>query len=355
MNSLKEWGNNQKVLIIIGFDLLILGVTFFYEKSVFFYFILLINIIILFSVIPIIYLIKLHKQPISPEEYYLEAIETNYMCMDESLLTKIFEIRISNIRQSVFSYLILIATFTLTIAFNPEAYNYFNEPILGVSGSKIVIAVGVIGILVSVFTIFGIDRLTLKELKHVCKTKKKLKQLKERNISSPTQETPTTNEDTHEHGNDKAFSYQNMNSANQDKTQTIKNSADIIALVEDAIKNKDASIIEKIEDKNHLKYMQKVVEVGILKNGLIFSIPSVSIGIGISIGIIAIGVSFLVVTIPIDNLSKITYPVGGVIIICMGIYYGIKAKKLDGEFEEIKRDIEFMRDFILEIEGKLLK
>jgi hypothetical protein len=39
----------------------------------------------------------------------------------------------------------------------------------------------------------------------------------------------------------------------------------------------------------------------------------------------------------------------------MGIYYGIKAKKLDGEFEEIKRDIEFMRDFILEIEGKLLK
>jgi hypothetical protein len=243
----------------------------------------------------------------------------------------------------------------LTIAFNPEAYNYFNEPILGVSGSKIVIAVGVIGILVSVFTIFGIDRLTLKELKHVCKTKKKLKQLKERNISSPTQETPTTNEDTQEHGNNKAFSYQNMNSARQDKTQTIKSSTDIIALVEDAIKNEDSSVIEKIEDKNHLKYMQKVVEVGILKNGLIFSIPSVSIGIGISIGIIAIGVSFLVVTIPIDNLSKITYPVGGVIIICMGIYYGIKAKKLDGEFEEIKRDIEFMRDFILEIEGKLLK
>jgi uncharacterized membrane protein len=78
MNSLKEWGNNQKVLIIIGFDLLILGVTFFCEKSVFFYFILLINIIILFSVIPIIYLIKLHKQPISPEEYYLEAIETKF-------------------------------------------------------------------------------------------------------------------------------------------------------------------------------------------------------------------------------------------------------------------------------------
>ena len=27
-----------------------------------------------------------------------------------------------------------------------------------------------------------------------------------------------------------------------------------------------------------------------------------------------------------DNLSKITYPVGGVIIICMGIYYDIKKK-----------------------------
>lgn len=187
------------------------------------------------------------------------------------------------------------------------------------------------------------------------KSKKKLKQLKEPDISSSIQETVITHEDSPKHETNKIFSHKNKNSIYQDKIQTIKNSTDIIALVEDAIKNKDTSIIEKIEDKNHLKYMQKVVEVGILKNGLIFSIPSVSIGIGISIGIIAIGVSFLVVTIPIDNLSKITYPVGGVIIICMGIYYGIKAKKLDGEFEEIKRDIEFMRDFILEIEGKLLK
>lgn len=206
-----------------------------------------------------------------------------------------------------------------------------------------------------VFATFGIDRLTLKELKHVCETKKKLKQL-ERNISSPTQETPTTNEDTHEHGNNKAFSYQNMNSVSQDKTQTIKSSTDIIALVEDAIKNKDTSVIKKIEDKNHLKYMQKVVEVEILRTDLIFSIPSVSIGIkGIILGTIAIGLSIFLVAIPIDNLPKIISPLVGVIIIGVGIYYYIKANKLDREFEKIKRHIEFMHDFILEIEEKLLK
>ena len=321
MNSLDEWWKNkevyQKVLIVIGVvDLLILGVTFFYEKLVFFDFRLL-NIIILFDMIliPALYLIMLCKQPISPEEYYLKNINDNYMYMDESLLTKIFEIRISNKRQSVFAYLFLFVTFTLTMSFNPEAYNYFKVTIG--SGSTLLIAVGVIGILVLVFYTFGIDRLTLKELEILYKAKKKLRQLKERNISSPIQETSITNEDTHEYENNKAFSYQNVNSANQDKTQTIKNSKDIIALVEDAIKNKDASVIEKIEDKNHLKYMQKVVEVGILRKCLISSIPSLYIGNkGIILGLIAIGVSFFLVAIPIDNLSKITFPLGGVIIIC---------------------------------------
>lgn len=172
MNSLKEWWNNKKVyqkvlIIIVELDLLILilGVTFFYENLVFSYFLLL-NIIILFDMIPISYLIRLYEQPISSEKYYLKNIDTNYRYMDESLLTKLFEIRINNRRQFMFAYLILIVTFTLTIAFNPEASNYFKGTMFGVSGYhvsgyQIVTAAGVIGTLVLVFYTFGIDRLTI--------------------------------------------------------------------------------------------------------------------------------------------------------------------------------------------------
>ncbi|RZN15970.1 MAG: hypothetical protein EF812_00870 [Methanosarcinales archaeon] len=127
--------------------------------------------------------------------------------MDEDLLTdlltKLFEIRLSNRKQFIFTYLILITTFTLTIAFNSEAYKYFNETIYGVSSSTIIKAGG-IGILVLVFAILGMDRSNLKELETLFEAKKKLRQLKEGNILSPTQETPTTREDTNEHENNKA-------------------------------------------------------------------------------------------------------------------------------------------------------
>ena len=338
MNSLKEWRENKKgypkVSIIIGFYLLIFIVTFFYVKSVFLYFLLL-TILILFIIIPILYSLLLIKQPITPEEYYFKTIKTNYMCMDESLLIKMFEIRINNLKQFIFAYLLLIMTFTLTMAFNPEARNYFEKTILGVSSSTIFTVIGGIGILALVFYSFGIDKFTLKELEILCKAKEKLKQLKEHNIPSAIKE--------------------NANSIHQDKTPTIKSFIDIIALVEDAIENKDTSVIEKIEDKNHLKYMQKVVEVAIIRKGLIFSSLSVDIGVkGISLGMIAIGISFFLVGISMDNLSKITYPLGGVIIIGIGIY-GIKTNKLKRGFEKIERDIEFMHAFILKIEEKLLK
>ena len=72
--------------------------------------------------------------------------------------------------------------------------------------------------------------------------------------------------------------------------------------------------------------------------------------------IFAIGVSFVLVGIPIDGLSEITYPVCGFVIILLSImgveWWGRKRKK---ELEKIDGAIEFMCNLTLKIEGKLLK
>ena len=150
---------------------------------------------------------------------------------------------------------------------------------------------------------------------------------------------------------------QNATSVHQDETPTIKNYEDIASLANDAIKNKDTSVIEEIEDKNHLKYMQKDVEMRILRKDSIFSIISLDIGIrGIFLCIFAIGVSFVLVGIPIDGLSKIAYLICGffIILLCATglVRWDRKNKK---EFEKIDKDAEFMCELILKIEEKLLK
>ena len=128
----------------------------------------------------------------------------------------------------------------------------------------------------------------------------------------------------------------------------------LVALVDKAIENKDTSVIEEIEDKNHLKYMQKDVEVRILRKGSIFSSLSLYIGnTGIGIGALAIGLSLFLVGIPIAGLSEITYPVGGFVIMCVGIIIVIIPHTK--WFKNIDKDIEFMCDLILKIEEKLLK
>jgi len=140
-------------------------------------------------------------------------------------------------------------------------------------------------------------------------------------------------------------------SVRQDETPTIENYKDIVSLVDKAIENGKTSVIEEIEDKNHLKYMQKDVEMRILRKGSISSSRSLYISnTGIALCALAIGLSlsFISIGIPIDGLSKILYFIGGVVIICLGIIIFIRFKNID-------KDIEFMCDLILKIEEKLLK
>ena len=143
-------------------------------------------------------------------------------------------------------------------------------------------------------------------------------------------------------------------SVHQYETPTIENYKDIVSLVDDAIKNKDTSVIEEIEDKNHLKYMQKDVEVRLLRKGSIFSIQSLYVGNrGVGFGVLAIGLSFFLIGISIDDLYKIIYSVCGFFIMCAGIIMVIIP--YTKWFKKIEKDVGTMCDLILKIEEKLLK
>ena len=144
-------------------------------------------------------------------------------------------------------------------------------------------------------------------------------------------------------------------SVRQDETPTIENYKDIVSSVDKAIENKDTSVIEETEDKNHLKYMQKDVEVRLLRKGSTFSSLSLYIGNkGIGLCALAIGLSFSSINIPIDGLSETTYHAGGLFIMCLGIIIIFIIPRTKW-FKNIDKDAEFMCDLILKIEEKLLK
>ncbi len=161
-------------------DLLILLSSFFFNPLVF---IIVVSLSILFisGIFPILYYVKLMKQQITPEDYYLKIVEKNYSHLDEPLLIKMFEIRINSQRNFLFAYLTLLAAFTFATLSNKD---YFKTMTIGVLNLYYwYIVLGIIGILVLTYAIFGFDRFTLKELEILIKAKEKLKHLKEKNIS----------------------------------------------------------------------------------------------------------------------------------------------------------------------------
>lgn len=196
MNSLKEWwkkNNKTLIFLIIGVDIFLLGLLLLL-LPIFFIYLFILNIITLTLLIPLLFYLSLIKQQISPEDYYLKTVETNYNDMDdETILIKMFEIRISNLRQFLFGYLVLTATFTLAVTSNERIYNYFNTTtIIGVGSAKVIIATGIVGILLMVYYTFGVDRLTLKDLEVLFKAKEKLRQLRGGGIPSQTPEITDT-------------------------------------------------------------------------------------------------------------------------------------------------------------------
>jgi hypothetical protein len=128
------------------------------------------------------------------------------------------------------------------------------------------------------------------------------------------------------------------------------------AIVDDAIKNKNTSAIEAIEDEMHLRYIEKYLESLISNNSTKISFLSLDTDIkGISIGFIAAGLSLFLGGLSIDNISKILYSIGGIIVMFLGLLLDRKTNKYKREFEKVEKDIGFMHTIILKIEEKLLK
>jgi len=185
-------GTKIKYLIILAlavFDLVALLATFIL-KYVIFVNLLLLNVIffiILFTVgIPIWYLLLIQKQPITSKDYYMAIIEKEHRHLDENLLTKMLEMRIANLRNFIFAYLALLATFTLVIAFNLDKVHQYSP---NSYVPELCVLTGIIGIMVFVYYSFRLDRETIMELKELFKAMKRLDQLKKHSDDEPADST----------------------------------------------------------------------------------------------------------------------------------------------------------------------
>ena len=178
MKELKK----KHLMIFAVFDLIALLATFIFERYDVFFILLLLNIMLLTIVTPILYFQLMLKQPISPKEYYITTVEKEYRYLDNNLLTKMFEMRIANLRNFIFAYLTFLATVTLAIAFNLEKVHQ-HQPNSYVP--ELCVLMGVIGIMVFVYYSFRLDRETIGELKELFKAMKRLDQLKNGSDEEP--------------------------------------------------------------------------------------------------------------------------------------------------------------------------
>lgn len=181
-NWLKNININKKTIGITIYLLIVL-LSFFFSPLIFIivvsFFILLIS-----GIFPILYYIQLLKQSVHPEDYYLKFVEKNYSYLDEPLLIKMYDIRINNQRNFLFSYLGLMVAFTFATLSNKD---YFKNIIIygALNQYYYFISLGILGILVLIYATYGFDRFTLKELEILIEAMERLKELKRENISQP--------------------------------------------------------------------------------------------------------------------------------------------------------------------------
>lgn len=162
------------IFLIAELILFILSIT---DPAYYLFYLIFINVLILTIGIPLLYLIYLVRQVEYSNKYYEKLIEDNYNELDEKSLTKMFEIRITNYRTFVFSYLLIALSYTITVAFDDKAYKYFDiSPVPG--GAKFFIGLGVIAVFSMVYFTMGMDRYTLEEFNSLIKAKRKLNELK---------------------------------------------------------------------------------------------------------------------------------------------------------------------------------
>lgn len=170
------------IFILAILDLVGLLITFIFMKSIFII-LLTLNISLITIVIPFVFFFQLGKLPINPKDYYMDIIETEYWHLDKNLLTKMFEMRITNRRNFIFTYLALLTTLALAIVFNlKKVREWFADPYPYYSESLVLVCV--IGIIVFVIYSFRLDRDTIRELKALFEAMKTLEESKNKSDES---------------------------------------------------------------------------------------------------------------------------------------------------------------------------
>jgi hypothetical protein len=176
MNRLKDWLIKKKTIVAIAIAICIIILLCLFYNPLIFIIIFSISIFLITFVFPILYYYQLMKQQVLPEEYYFKFVEKNHHHLEENLLIKMFEIRINNQRNFLFSYLAVLVAFTFATLSNKD---YFKSVIIygPLNQYYWFSSFGIIGILVLCYATFGFDRFTLKELEILIKAKERLKQL----------------------------------------------------------------------------------------------------------------------------------------------------------------------------------
>ena len=169
----------KKYLIILAVivGLIALLVTFTFEG----YELVVVLVVVVF--IGFLYLPLLKKQRVGTKEYYETILkkEKEHGCFDYTLLSKMFEMRITNRRKSIFVHLLLLSSFFLAIiAISGDICQYSNVLLFVVCDSIITgcAVVAVLGILFLLYLVAEFDKYAIEKLDELLKAMEKLHQFK---------------------------------------------------------------------------------------------------------------------------------------------------------------------------------
>ena len=158
-----------KYLIILAlavFDLIALFILFLTIDIIIF-------LIVTISLLCFQYLIM--KQQIGSEEYYRTMVEKEDQHLDNELLTKMFEMRMTNIRHTIFALLGLFLMLTIAIVINTKTlHNYLDSSLYWAT----LAGAGLFGILILLYGSVRFDRYAIEELDELFKAMERLDKLK---------------------------------------------------------------------------------------------------------------------------------------------------------------------------------
>ena len=174
-------GTKIKYLIILAlvvFDLVALFILFLATKNI------ILVLIVAILLLCIQYLIM--KQQISSEKYYRTIIEKEDQHLDNEFLIKMFEMRMTNIRHTIFALLGLFLMLAIAIEVNSETlHKYLDNSLYW----AILAVACLLGVLILLYCSARIDREAIEELDELFKAMKRLDQLKKHSDDEPADST----------------------------------------------------------------------------------------------------------------------------------------------------------------------